>query len=163
MSTNIELMQHALGINEHNREPYRNYFLASTESSDSKVWETLVEQGFATSHPAPKHTCGDVVYRVTDAGQVAAISALPEPKKASNYERYLDDDSCLSFSEWLLGNRAPQVENRISSGRWEYRMYRLGSSDWIDRDAEGEWKSTLKSAKASYKEALKKLKESTHD
>ena len=166
MSTNIELMQHALGINERNREPYRNYFLASTESSDSNVWETLVEQGFATSHPAPKHTCGDVVYRVTETGQVAAISALPEPKKRTRYDDYLHSEVVESFGEWL-GVNLPKFEYRevdYIRGKWEYRMYRCSRCYWDSyRDVEGDWKPTKKAAKASYKEALKKRKESTHD
>lgn len=53
MSSGIELMQHALGINERNRTPYRNYFLAGDGHLDNGEWEKLVSDGFATSRPAP--------------------------------------------------------------------------------------------------------------
>ncbi|MEN3755150.1 hypothetical protein ABC733_28380 [Mangrovibacter sp. SLW1] len=110
MSTGIELMQHALGINERNREPYRNYFLAGDGHADNSQWQGLVTEGLATSRPSPDFCGGGVLYHVTDKGKALAISALPEPKKKTRYEEYLDADSCLSFSEWLLGYRLPEVE-----------------------------------------------------
>lgn len=38
MSTGIELMQHALGISERNRTPYRNYFLAEVRAQGVEIF-----------------------------------------------------------------------------------------------------------------------------
>lgn len=160
MSTGIELMQHALGINERNRQPYRNYFLAGGDHPDTTEWKKLVEQGFAKSSPAPKWSCGDVVYQVTSAGEAVAISALPEPKKRTRYDEYLHSEVCESFGEWL-GIELPVYEHR-ETGRykWEYRMVRRGRCHWDSYcDVRGEWSPTKKAAKASYKEALRKSKQ----
>ncbi|SBL37780.1 Uncharacterised protein [Raoultella ornithinolytica] len=86
MSSGIELMQHALGINERNRTPYRNYFLSGDGHTDNEEWEKLVSDGFATSRPAPDFVGSGVIYHVTDKGEELAISALPEQKKKTRYE-----------------------------------------------------------------------------
>lgn len=122
MSTGIELMQHALGINERQRQPYRNYFLAGGDHPDDTEWQKLVERGLAKSSPAPAWSCGDVVYQVADVGQVVAISALPEPKKPTRYDEYLHSEVCESFGEWL-GIQLPEYECRIVDrfkGKYEY-------------------------------------------
>ena len=158
MSNGIELMQHALGVSERNRESYRNYFLASKDSPDDLAWQALVANGLAKAGKAPEWSCGDVVYQVTEAGKTVAISALPEPKKRTRYEEYLDADSCQSFSEWLLGYRLPEVEH---SRDGKCRMFRYSydaAYGYPRRDIEGEWCDTKKAAKASYKEALRKSK-----
>ncbi|WP_447872042.1 hypothetical protein [Serratia fonticola] len=146
-SEQIELMQHALGINENQREPYRNYFLASGGNAANPDWQELVTAGYATSSPAPAWSCGDVTYQVTDAGKTLAIAALTEPKKRTRYEQYLDADTIQSFAEWL-GIDVPEVEY----GSWypNRGMYRM-----VSRRASGEWCATQKAAKASYKLALK--------
>ena len=96
MSNGIELMQHALGINERNRTPYRNYFLAGEGHTDNEMWEKLVSEGFATSRPAPDFVGGGVLYHVTDKGEELAMTSLPEPKKKTRYEEYLD--ACRSVN-----------------------------------------------------------------
>ena len=160
MSNGIELMQHALGISERNREPYRNYFLADSAHPDSSIWEELVKQGLATSGKAPQWSCGEVVYQVTEAGRVAAICALPEPKKRTRYDEYLHAEVCESFGEWL-GIELPVYEDReVGRYKWEYRMVRRSRAYWDTYcDIRGEWKPTKKAAKASYKEALRKSKQ----
>ncbi|MDU7096891.1 MAG: hypothetical protein E6314_00225 [Enterobacter sp.] len=158
MSNGIELMQHALGVSERNRESYRNYFLASKDSPDDLAWQALVANGLAKAGKAPEWSCGDVVYQVTEAGKTVAISALPEPKKRTRYEEYLDADSCQPFSEWLLGYRLPEVEY---SRDGKCRMFRCSydaAYGYPRRDVEGEWCDTKKAAKATYKEALRKSK-----
>ena len=150
--SSIELMQHALGINERNREPYRNYFLSNKKDD---VWEELVNQGLAISHSAPKGVCGDVYYQVTDEGKDVAISQLPEPKKPTKYDEYLDADTCITFAEWL-GIKLPEYEWRKRGNKYEYRMYRETRNQyWHLTRIEGEWMPTMKAAKDSYKEALK--------
>lgn len=148
----IELMQHALGINQQNRKPYRNYFLSSGKNEE---WESLIKNGLAASNPAPKEFCGDIYYQVTDIGINIAISKLPAQKKLSRYGEFLNADSGLSFAEWL-GIELPEYEYRNRSGKCEYRMYREIRDQWWNLTRiEGEWMPTMKAAKASYKEALK--------
>lgn len=148
----IGLLQHALGINERHREPYRNYFLASGGHSDNADLESLVSAGLMTSRAAPSFCAeNDVVYHVTDAGQEIAIAALPAPKKRTRYEEYLAADYGHSFAEWL-GIDVPKIEY----GSWypndgKFRM--------VSRSAAGEWCNTQKEAKSSYKKALSASKE----
>ncbi|HBT3806993.1 hypothetical protein HII21_23850 [Klebsiella pneumoniae] len=159
MSSGIELMQHALGINERNRTPYRNYFLAGDGHTDSEEWEKLVSDGLATSRPAPDFAGSGKLYHVTNKGEELAIAALPEPKKKTRYEEYLDADSCLPFGEWLLGYQLPEVEY---DRHGKCRMFRCSydaSYGYPRRDIQGEWFPTKKAAKASYKEALRKSKQ----
>lgn len=157
MITGIELMQHALGISERNRTPYRNYFLAGEGHTDNEKWKELVSEGLATSRPAPDFTGGGTLYHVTEKGEATAISALPEPKKRTRYDEYLDSEVCESFGEWL-GIELPVYEER-ETGRYkyEYRMVRRSRAYWDSYcDIRGDWKPTKKAAKASYKEALRK-------
>lgn len=160
MSNGIELMQHALGISERNRTPYRNYFLAGDGHSDNEEWEKLVSDGFATSRPAPDFAGGGTLYHVTEKGEYAALSALPEPKKRTRYDEYLHSEVCESFAEWL-GIELPVYEEReIGRYKYEYRMIRRSRAYWDSYyDVRGEWKPTMKAAKASYKEALRKSKQ----
>lgn len=147
----IGLLQHALGINENRREPYRNYFLASGGHSDLADLESLVIAGLMTFRAAPSFCAeGDVVYHVTDAGRAIALAALPAPKKRTRYDEYLAADTCQSFAEWL-GIDVPEIEY----GSWypndgKFRM--------VSHLAAGEWCDTQKAAKASYKAALKAAK-----
>nr|ELR5041426.1 hypothetical protein [Providencia stuartii]ELR5082488.1 hypothetical protein [Providencia stuartii] len=148
----IELMQHALGINEYTRKPYRNYFLSSGKNEE---WDNLVKNGLAVSNKAPQGFCGDIYYQVTDKGKNVAIAKLPEPKKPTKYDEYLDADTCITFAEWL-GIKLPEYEWRKRSNKYEYRMYRETRNQyWNLTRIEGEWMPTMKAAKASYKEALK--------
>jgi hypothetical protein len=143
----IGLLQHALGINENRREPYRNYFLASGGHSDNADLESLVNAGLMTSRAAPSFCAeDDVVYHVTDAGRELAIAALPAPKKRTRYDEYLRSEVCESFAEWL-GIDVPKVEySSWCPNSWKIRM--------ISSRATGAWCSTKKEAKASYKQAL---------
>lgn len=164
MRNNTELMQHALGISERNREPYRNYFLAGDGHTDDQKWQELVADGFATSRPAPDFAGGGVLYHVTDKGKELAIASLPEPKKRTRYGEYLHADYGHSFAEWL-GIELPVYEDReVGRYKWEYRMVRRSRAYWDSYyDICGEWKPTKKAAKASYKEALKKRREGLRD
>lgn len=143
----IGLLQHALGINENRREPYRNYFLASSGHSDNADLESLVAAGLMTSRAAPSFCAeDDVVYHVTDDGRELAIAALPAPKKRTRYDDYLRSEVCESFAEWL-GIDVPKVEY--------FSWYpNSGKIRMTSSRATGAWCSTKKEAKASYKLAL---------
>ncbi|QNJ57377.1 hypothetical protein Dolphis_71 [Pseudomonas phage Dolphis] len=92
---------------------------------------------------------------------------LPKPPRRTNYDKFQDEDIDCYFHEWLCIIK-PEVETRGGCRYWEdggwhyrpreYRMYRrVGALDFLARaDVTGEWAPTMKAAKASYKEALKK-------
>lgn len=87
---------------------------------------------------------------------------MPKRPRPTNYDRYLDEEYPDSFHEYLGINR-PYREQRVRDGKREYRMYRSRSgwrSSIYNRDVEGEWSPTAAEAKASYKAALKKHRES---
>lgn len=101
---------------------------------------------------------GDIVFAATTVGAALALENLPEPPppaKQTQHAQWLDADSGFSFGEWLCGHRLPRFETRgrILDGSMEYRMYRTDRD--VYRDIEGQWASTKKEAKASYKAALK--------
>ncbi|WP_277850688.1 hypothetical protein [Moellerella wisconsensis] len=158
-----EFMQHALGIHENNRVSNRNYFLAS--GRDVEIWTALVDVGYATGQLAPSWVGGGTLFTVTESGIAIALAMLPKPKKVkrnNHYPQYLNADCGDTFSEFLLGRRAPLVEHRTNGERYEYRMYREKYCEYysyLGRDVEGDWSPTQKAAKASYKLALKSAQE----
>ncbi len=146
----IELMQHTIGVNEQNREPYRNHYLAGDGHYANADLEVLVAAGYMTSQPAPTMWGDCTVYCCTQKGSALAISNLPAPKKRSRYEDYLDSDTCQSFAEWL-GIDVPGIEY----GHWHPNQ---GKFRMVSRRATGEWCDNRKDAKASYKAKLKAAK-----
>ncbi|KVO11760.1 hypothetical protein [Burkholderia ubonensis] len=153
----IELLHHTLGLRIDRRESYRNHFVAGPGHHDMPDLEALEGAGLMARVPSPKFLGpDDVVFMVTDDGFLLALDALPEPSKRTRYDDFMDYDGCISFGEYLCGNRLPQFENRRDHiGRnTEYRMYRYDSEGWR-REIEGAWAPTMKEAKASYKAALK--------
>ena len=162
----IELLHHTLGLRPDRREPFRNYFVAGPGHHDMAGLEALERLGLMGRHRAPSFCDpSDVVFYTTDKGQALALEMLPEPPpppKHSQHREWIDADSSLSFSEWLCGGRLPVFETRGYCGygarnTMEYRMYR-NAWDGIYgryREVEGQWASTKKEAKASYKAALK--------
>ena len=76
---------------------------------------------------------------------------------ATKFQNFLHAERTETFGEHLCGIRLPKVE--LVRGRfgdpWRYRMYRLGAGSYGNgREVEGQWASTKKAAKASYKQAL---------
>lgn len=69
-----------------------------------------------------------------------------------NYNEYLDADSGQNFAEWL-GIYVPEFEYHTMAGKSLCRMFRRGP--YGARDVQGNWCSTQKAAKASYKQALR--------
>lgn len=158
----VELLHHTLGLSEDRRDPYRNYFVAGPGHHDMPDLEALEALGLMARSPTPKFCAdGDIVFRTTDAGRALAIDSLPPPPKRTRYGEWLDADCCESFGEFLCGSRLPEFEARRhregEKTRWQWRMFRRDSFGY--RDFNGDWADTKKAAKASYKAALKALKQ----
>ncbi|WP_175762252.1 hypothetical protein [Burkholderia anthina] len=160
----IELLHHTLGLRPDCREPYRNHFVAGPGHHDMRDLEALEREGLMMRGRTPAFLDnGDVVFTTTDAGRELAIASLPAPAKRSRADDWCDRDGSESFGEFLCGDRLPRVETRQSEldretnrYRDEHRMYRFGQYPLhTRREVEGEWCSTKKAAKASYKAALK--------
>lgn len=147
----LELMQHALGLKDRNRVPYRNRFLAEEPCPH---WEALVVAGLAQARKTPERMVDGVYYNVTAEGEAQAIAALPPGKKPTRYSRWLDG-ACesMTFKEYILGDQAPRLE----VGPKGMRMFRV-IKDFID--ACGEWSPDKRTAKESYKAALEKARNS---
>jgi hypothetical protein len=162
-ASQIALMHHTLGLSVENRTPYRNHFVAGAGHHDMPDLDALVGLGFMARSPTPKFcNDSDIVFHVTEAGKAVAIELLPQEPERTRYEEFLRADCGDSFGEFLCGHRLPKVETetayRAVDGRYRYihrhRMYRLEASSQWRREVEGEWCSTKKEAKASYKAAL---------
>lgn len=145
----LGLLQHALGLDARRRDPWRNHFLAGPGHSDEVELEALVEAGLMERRRAPSF-CeeGDVVYVATESGRVLAVRHLPPVPRLSKYESFMQQDCGRTFAEWL-GIEEPKREYE---GGWRGNV-RLRSSR-----ATGEWKPTVKEAKASYKAEMARRK-----
>lgn len=163
----IALLHHTLGLRVDQRTPYRNHFVASDGHHDIADLEALERLGLmgrartpAFCHPS------DIVFCTTDAGRALALEMLPEAPKLTRYREYLACDAQESFGEYLVKNLPKfetEFEYRKVGMRWRYvyrhRMYRAIYSGYgyeLYRDVQGDWASTKKEAKASYKAALTK-------
>lgn len=148
----IELLQHTLGLRVDSRTSYRNYFVAGKGHHDMPALQALESLGLMrrASTPAFCHQ-EDIVFCATDAGRALAIEALPEQPKRTRYEDFLTYDGSISFGQYLCGNQLPLFERRSTwdTVRWRMVRYSHGAVD-----VAGDWSSTKKAAKASYKQAL---------
>lgn len=99
----LDIMTHALGYNYTPRR-VRNWFGVDPGNADHANILELVKAGLMVDH-------GDVTfstsrsYAVTEAGHELVRASLPKPKPITRgeerYQRYLREDSGLSFREWL--------------------------------------------------------------
>ncbi|OIJ40040.1 hypothetical protein [Massilia timonae] len=151
----LELLHHTLGVHPERRESHRNYFVAGPGHHDQQDLEALEAVGLMERGRTPAFLDkGDVVFQCTEAGRAYAIDNLPPPPKYSRYEEYLRSECSEGFA-WWLGIRVPRLEMDFQWGKpTQYRYTRRDGYEWVD--VRGEWKSTKKEAKASYKAALKK-------
>lgn len=158
----IGLLHHALGLCPEHRKSGRNHFVAGPGHHDLLDLEALVTAGLMKRAGRPAFLRGDdIVFCVTDAGYAMAIDNLPpppQPRKRSRYDEYLRSECCETFAEWL-GIQLPEMETRLSPIGREYRYTRRRYVRFELDVVAGEWKSTLKAAKASYKDALRRAKE----
>ena len=108
----LQILQHSLGVDEHGQgRMYRNHFCAG--GNDETICRELVEMGYMRQHRTtemlPYFNCS-----VTDAGKAAMLRESPAPPKLSRsqqrYRKFLDQDSDLSFREWLRHYSSGRVE-----------------------------------------------------
>lgn len=151
----LHILQHSLGVDEYGEgSQYRNHYVAG--GTDVALCRELAGLGYMNERPATVLSGGDPWFSVTPSGidAVALFSPPPPPpKKRTQWHEYLDCDYQDSFGEFLLGEMRPKFENR---GVWpyEYRMYRCRYSHQ-HAELHGEWCTTMKEAKGSYKAELK--------
>lgn len=161
----LAVLHHTLGISIHQRKPYRNYFVAGNGHHDMPDLEALEKVGLLGRARTPAFCDpSDIVFCTTATGRAFALEQLPEPPppaKHSQHRQWLDADTGYSFKEWLCGGRMPKYESRgwRREKNLEYRMYRHSGYSYAERDVQGDWASTKKAAKASYKAALKAKKD----
>lgn len=161
----LEVLHHTLGVTPERREPYRNHYVAGAGHHSQHILLELVAAGFMTEAPAPRFLAdGDQVYRVTDVGRALALDLLPAPPKRSRYDEYLHSEYSESFAEWLCIVR-PEIESSgyssyygVPDGHYRYRRREFTRGGHWNPEIVGEWKPTMKEAKASYKAALAKSK-----
>jgi len=155
----LALLHHTLGLHPERRASHRNHFVAGPGHHDQSNLEALEAAGLMERGRTPKFLDqGDVVFQCTDAGREYAVDNLPPPPKYSRYEEYLRSECSENFA-WFLGIRVPELQTDYGSwrGPTRYRYVRRDAYDW--EDVRGEWKTTKKEAKESYKAALKALKD----
>lgn len=156
------VLNHMLGLTGSSRVSYRNHFVAGEGHHDMPQLEELEHAGFVKRGVTPRFCDqGDIVFYATHAGQCHAAENLPpEPLKSARtrYDDFIDSEFGGSFSEYL-SIRKPRIEVRGSWKGFEYRMFRMARHSYGNRDVEGEWASTKKEAKVSYKNALRIFRE----
>lgn len=144
----LAILHHTLGLEPTKRTPYRNHYMAGPGHYAQPDLDALESAGLMRHGRAPSFCAADdVLYCCTETGQAYAIDNLPEPPKRTRYQQFMDDDFGHSFAEWL-GIEVPKYE-------WRDYFTRERAVRMVSPRATGEWKSTQKDAKASYKLALK--------
>ncbi len=64
----IKLMRHACGVDS--KDPYfRNYYMAAPESVERRMWDVMVEKGWAIPSREPDDLHHYYIYRVTENGK----------------------------------------------------------------------------------------------
>lgn len=156
----IELLWHALGLSPQCREPFRNFFHAGPGHWDMPDLEALEAAGLMARTKRPAFVEQDAIFFcATEEGKVLAISELPQPRKLTRYQQFMDSDCGNTFAEYL-GINVPALEYDRPHGAdsYQYRYARTSYISWNHERIEGEWCRTKKEAKASYKAALNKAK-----
>ena len=152
-----EILWHTLGLKPSHRESNRNHYVAGPGHYAMPDLEALETSGLMrrTRRPAFLDP-DDVVFAVTDSGRELALACLPPAAVPTRYDEFLDSGGD-SFGEFLCGCKLPRLEIDWTRSVCTYRMYRRIWDEHIRgmvREVQGEWCSTKKAAKSSYKAAL---------
>ena len=108
LDADLRLLHHTLGISDPyqpEREPYRNYFVASDGHSDMPGLNRLVAAGMMKSREHPLCGKGSLVFYATDIGKAVAIKTRPKVSRNKlRYRRFLSLSDCcpdLTFRQFL--------------------------------------------------------------
>jgi len=163
----IDLIAHSLGINYYNAKLsdeyrhkvlpddfYRNYFCVGDPNQFTDEMRSMEEAGLIETWSKPDN----FFFAVTEKGieefrlifkTEVTDKYVPLSKAKQRYRQYLHDDISDSFSE-SLGIQKPKRE-QDRNGFWRFVSTKYDN-------VKGEFCKTIKEAKESYKEALKKSK-----
>lgn len=156
----IALLWHTLGLSPEQRQSYRNFFDADPAHHDMPDLEVLESAGLMGRRKPPSFVGRDsIFFFATEEGKALAFSELPQPRKLTRYQQFMDSDCGNTFAEYL-GINVPVLEYDRPHGAdsYQYRYVRTSYISWNPECIEGDWCKTQKEAKASYKAALKKAK-----
>jgi len=102
----LHILLHSLGLTKA-EEIYRNHFVAGPGHSDYDDCMVLVEIGAMIRRQGSELTGGDNVFYVTAKGKAIAESGRPRLTRSQrNYREWLNDDSSISFGEWIKRRHA---------------------------------------------------------
>lgn len=118
MNSQIEILQHALGVGEYgDKASTRNHFVTGEGSADFKDCQALVAQGFmAVRSMAKELTGGDTCFVVTEEGRAHMLAnRKPRPpapkltKSQERYSRFLEyGDGFASFLDYCRWDAEPE-------------------------------------------------------
>lgn len=180
----VGLLWHTLGLRpdcRDSRHVCRNRFLAGPGHGDMPDLEALVALGLMGSRKPPAFCDqSEILYFATEVGERFAIAEMPPaspPPKRTKFDTYLDECECYDGFAHFLGINQPMFQQRGDWRNREYRMVRYpresayrqhrrhySFSQWSPYEmleVAGEWASTQKAAKTSYKVALKNYRKRT--
>ena len=104
-SHQLAILQHAIGADHFGQvRGARNFFGTEAKSADGVVCQELVAMGLMTDCGTVAWAECETVYRVTEAGRAAVKQHSQRPtmtRSQRRYQAYLDEDSGLTFTEWL--------------------------------------------------------------
>lgn len=159
----LHILQHSLGCDKHGKTTYRgrdegdgcsiyhrNHFQTKATTPDGQLCESLVALGYMKGGTALNLP----YYYVTPAGMEAMRTESPPPpkvsKSAARWAKYWRSSECFDGFASYLGFDAPKFESNYGRPA----LVRMRSSRAV-----GEWCTTMKEAKASYK---KRMRETAH-
>lgn len=113
----LEVLQHALGVDQYGQgEQYRSHFVTGEGSDDHPTCMALVAGGLMTRRDGSTLPFGgNDLFHVTDAGRVFVAEHSPPPPKLTRsqrrYREWLEVDCDLSFGEWLRRRQIKDQNN----------------------------------------------------
>lgn len=105
----LQVLQHALGLNRPGAQGYRDHFCAGPGTEDHATCVSLTSRGMMDRYPPSPLTGGDDLFIVTATGrEYAKAHTSPAPARTRAQRRYtawLDADSNMTFGQWLRSGR----------------------------------------------------------
>lgn len=115
----LHILQHTIGRDEFGRPrsagnpEFRNHFVTGEGGKDHADCMALVAAGLMARRAGGQISGGDDIFHATQAGRNYVAAYSPAPPKLTRsqqrYEAFLDEDSGLTFGEWLKAGGARHV------------------------------------------------------